>query len=478
VSSFQAIRFPCVALGLAGVLLLVLQPAGNGVFADEPDVPDVGVPFDVKAFEAYSLPAGKNADSLYLLAARSLVKHDYKEGGYARIQATETSARQAALLGWREANADARKWLDANARALGIWKSGTARDEAIEVPLDEFDCDSLLPVCDDVRTFVALALLKASQQANEGHSAEAWSWCRATLRASRHLGMYGGVIERLVGADVYRLARDPILNWAAQSNVTRADLRQASADVMTIDAMTAPISRTLKVEYLSVLHSIPLVLANVRKEHPFVAVAMQQSGRPQKMLRVANLYFSNWLANAQRPRWLRKPMADRKVGLFEPDRGSPPLAPARELKMLFAMQLSGLEPNMGVLKVPQIDYALPGMMWLFDTVDRDRVNCDAVIVGLALQLYFREHGRFPAALSELVQAGYLKSIPSDPFGQGEPIHYRLEGSAPDHAVLWSVSSDGIGTTRKPLAGKSDSRFSAGTVFEIKAVRKSNAQQKR
>jgi hypothetical protein len=452
-----------------GGVLLGLSLRVAAALADGPDIPDLAEPFDVKAFEAYSLPAGKNADYLYLLAQRSLVKLDNKRGTF---EATEKSAQQAALAGWAEANPDVRKWLDANEKSLTAWKAGTTRADAIEVPLSEFSYLSELPVSNEARTFATLAFLKASKVTSEGQTADAWSWYRAALRYSRHLGMYGGIIERMVGARVYCLARDAILNWAARPEVSAADLRQALADVVAVDAMTAPLSRALKVEYLSVRHSIPLVLANVRKGHPFVAVATRESGRPEKMVRIANVCFSNWLANAERPRWQRRPMSDKDVGLFEPDTGSAKLPPARELKKLVAMQLSGLA-NMGMMRTsPDEDYALPGMMWLFDSVDRDRVNQAAVLVGLALQLYFREHGGFPAALPELVHAGYLKSIPLDPFGKGEPIHYRLEGDAKDRAVVWSVGLDGSQAAGKLPTTPNDSYESQLTVFEIKAVRNS------
>jgi hypothetical protein len=448
-------------LGMTGAIALF-------IVAGVDDVPDVGEPFDVKAFEAYSLPAGKNAVSLYLLAQRSLVKLDYRREAFARSEGTEKSARQAALIGWGHANEDARLWLGANAKALGVWKVGTTRAEAIEVPLDEFWMESLLPACDDARTFVALALLKASQLADAGRRADAWTWYQASLHASRHLGMHGGIIERMVGASLYRAARDPILNWAAKTELTAADLRQALADVLAIDAMTAPIARTLKVEYLSVRHSIPQVLKNLRAEHPFVAVATRESGRPEQMLRVANLYFANWFANAERPRNRRRPMRDKQVGLFEPDPGSRQLPPPRVLKKLFAMQLSGLELNMGVTKSPAIDYALAGMMSLFDLVDADQVNRAAVIVGLALQLYLREHGNFPQTLPELVKGRYLKSIPLDPFGKGESIHYRVAGSPSPNAVVWSVGLDGVTLAGKLPIGKSDERSTNDTVFEITA----------
>ena len=205
-----------------------------------------------------------------------------------------------------------------------------------------------------------------------------------------------------------------------------------------------------------------------------MAAATRQSGRPEKMVRVANLWFSNWLANAERPRWQRKPMSDKQVGLFEPEPGSPKLPPAPALKKLVAMQLSGLEPNMGIISSPQVDYALPGMMSLFDIVDQDRVNRASVVVGLRIELYFREHGRFPVALSELVHAGDLKSIPLDPFGKGEAMHYRLVGDSIDHAVVWSVSPDGLDQKGERSAGKPGSESESNTVFEIHAVRKSHS----
>jgi hypothetical protein len=137
------------------------------------------------------------------------------------------------------------------------------------------------------------------------------------------------------------------------------------------------------------------------------------------------------------------------------------------------MQLTGLEPNMGMLRDPIVDYALPGMMSLFDIAERDRVNRAAVMVGLALQLYFREQGRFPPSLSELVQASYLKSIPLDPFGKGEPIHYRVEGSPSRNAVVWSVGLDGVTQAGKLPIGKSGERSTNDTVFEIAAPRKTH-----
>ena len=63
-------------------------------------------------------------------------------------------------------------------------------------------------------------------------------------------------------------------------------------------------------------------------------------------------------------------------------------------------------------------------------------------VYLALRAYKLEKGSYPAALPELVSAGYLKAIPDDPFAPrfGQSFGYREEPG--DKFTLWSCGPDG------------------------------------
>lgn len=59
---------------------------------------------------------------------------------------------------------------------------------------------------------------------------------------------------------------------------------------------------------------------------------------------------------------------------------------------------------------------------------------------LAMRLYEVEKGNSPAALGDLVAAGYLKEVPADPFSdKGEPVHYKTD---PKQPVLYSIGKDG------------------------------------
>ena len=109
-------------------------------------------------------------------------------------------------------------------------------------------------------------------------------------------------------------------------------------------------------------------------------------------------------------------------------------------------------------------------MAFIDSTDRERARQAALVLGLALELYHREHGRFPDALDDLVKEKYLKSIPADPFGKGEPFHYRRDSDPRKGAILWSVWTDGIDQGGKLECGFAARSGPGDKIFRIAAPR--------
>jgi hypothetical protein len=64
-------------------------------------------------------------------------------------------------------------------------------------------------------------------------------------------------------------------------------------------------------------------------------------------------------------------------------------------------------------------------------------NRDGVFIGLALELYHREHNKWPESLSEL-SPKYLPTLPADPI-TGKPLHYKIVNDRP---IVYSVGVDG------------------------------------
>ena len=70
-----------------------------------------------------------------------------------------------------------------------------------------------------------------------------------------------------------------------------------------------------------------------------------------------------------------------------------------------------------------------------ESTETDMALAGAGRLALDLKLYRYQHGRYPASLDALTQAG--EKLPLDPFVQ-KPYHYRTEGNG---FVVWSVGSD-------------------------------------
>ena len=70
------------------------------------------------------------------------------------------------------------------------------------------------------------------------------------------------------------------------------------------------------------------------------------------------------------------------------------------------------------------------------TAERYLGRRDGTMVGLALELYRRRHGAYPASLDELVP-GLLPAVPADRI-TGDPVRYRLTAGRP---VVYSVGAD-------------------------------------
>jgi len=423
---------------------------------------DVGEPFDVRRFVSVAVPDDQNAFTYYREANALFVSEPAtaKQGGPQRVGSGD-NYEETIEKGWPLVNDDYRHWLTANRAALGLWRRGTECSQALEILPAEQGMFNL-PDCGASRHLARLSLLEAARVSAEGSPVETWTWYCAALRSSRHIGMHAATLGRLVGVAVQAICVEPVLRWSARPELTASDLRHALADVLAIDGMTPPVSDNLKAEYL-------FCLANVEESAAgWSGLPMRLTGYPERMRRALNLIFANWLSQADRPRFLQTP-ARGKWMLFELD----PTAPANP-KVLSPAEIEnrcGLAEQMS--EAVMVNLLMPSIVSFFDAVDRERARQAALVLGLALELYHREHGQFPAVLDELVKGRYLKSVPADPFGKGEPFHYRREADSLRGAILWSVWTDRIDQNGKIEVPRDREGASGDKIFRIASPRKAN-----
>jgi hypothetical protein len=438
-----------ILLGLAISLSPICVHAADRV-TTLPPLPDVGEPFDVRKFCAVSVPDDKNAFTYYRRAARAFVPL------HKLVPASEQDKPQFSpdrLLnnflesieeGWPHANAITRRYLKENEFALEIWKRGTDCDDALEIPPAELSIGkSLSSFHQPARELARLVWLEAQKVSGGKRPVDAWQWYRAVLRSSCHLSMHSITIGHLVGCALYDGTVFYALRWAARPEIAASDLRQALADTLAANAMMPPPSDSLKCDYLWSRTGIDGAIEAGARD---LAPILEHVGYRERMRRSLNLVYANLLSQADRPRYLRAPFCG-KLGLFGPDPGAPRSPTVLSDKVFSDKVLSDAEIERLILSVPgadaQIMQYLAPPIGVVNSFDIQRVRQSAFVLGLALQLNYREHRQFPATLDGLVKNGYLKSIPADPFGKGEPFHYRRETNPQGGAVLWSVWTDGI-----------------------------------
>lgn len=85
-----------------------------------------------------------------------------------------------------------------------------------------------------------------------------------------------------------------------------------------------------------------------------------------------------------------------------------------------------------------LNAVVPGTMHSFAECERNLGNRDGAEVGIALELYHRKFGKYPATLDELTPR-FLPRIPADRV-TGDPVKYRLIDGKP---VVYSVGADRV-----------------------------------
>jgi hypothetical protein len=398
-------------------------------------LPDVGDPFDVDAERRPVRVA--DDDNAFVLYADPNRKRLSFPAPFSKLDF--------ATLTWSDAGKDVRAFVEERRQALYLWREGSDRPEAVYHQPDELMMDTLLAVDEDVSILVRLAGLEGSRLEQNGEMSDAWMWYRAMLRSSRHVGMHGAVIERCIGARMHQMAAERILHWAADPRADAKLLHRALGDVLVADAMTPPLSRAVKLEYLMFLRDLKdlRVLVN---EIPmpggrfgwFEQMVISSGAKPQlqrarlyatndveRSRRAFRLLFANWLAQVDKPHSERAPIAiEKPTVIFAADPQAPFAARAVSPEVLdaaisrTAFASEALHPPPGAGSIHNVLFQTKGILPL---EPRRRA---VLIVKLAALLFGRERGHPPATAGELL-GRYLEQLPQG-IKRDEPIPAVLD----------------------------------------------------
>lgn len=393
------------------VLLYLVVAAVLGVLAWRAlslrGLPDIGDPFDPASLGP-AVPQDRNAFALYRRASEAL-----RRPGPPDYQADPDAWK---VTDWATLDPAIRRWAEDNREALGLWMEGSERPEAQLIDPRAVTFSTLLGPAQDLRDLARLAILDASRRLGEGDVAGAWADYRAVLRASRHAGMRGTAIQRLIGLAIVRQVRPEVESWMADPRVDAPLLRRALAELRQVQAMTARNSEAVGIEYLMLRNELgrpesrESILRDLRSGSgetlyylPGGAEAYLWLKRePERSLRIVEHVFAGWLAHCDTPPPGRPAMVQAAAGidLYPPAADGP-----RGVRSLGPSELGPwLESSVFARMY------LPAMTSLQGALDGDRQTLATLELALALALYEREHGGPPKTLGELV-GPYLERLP-------------------------------------------------------------------
>ena len=266
-------------------------------------LPDIGEPFDRAKYGTFDVPEADNAWTYYREATARLTP--------------SPKAPWARGRPWSQLPDEAREWTHANREALAIWYTGTTKERSAYIQPRDLRIDTRLDVAQNLRTVSSLANYTALEREDAGDFEGAWKWHGAALRASRHCGTHGTIIERLVGMAMYNNTASLVRAWSDNPKVPAETLRHALDDLIAINALTPRFGDWVRSEYFAMAsmvddpdlsaRSIRRVLANASysngpEERPGPAERLSEAvwrvglREPERSRRVFRLLYANWLS--------------------------------------------------------------------------------------------------------------------------------------------------------------------------------------
>jgi hypothetical protein len=374
-------------------------------------LPDVGDPPDLATLRSLKVPDERNAYVLYRAAVGQLTTSTALQDG----------GRMWGVIrgGWSKADPEIRRCVDENRATLALWREGTERPDALEVPYGERTPFLRRPTSGSLPSLVQLALLEGSRLEEAGDRAGAWGWYKAVLRCSRHAGLRGGWTERSSGHWLLSLGNERVDPWLRDPEVDAALLRRAIGDLEDLERMTVPASATLKVDHLTLLNGLAdpdrlmleydsLTSFGYEDQRRFHQAGWFLLNEPERSRRLARLLLANRLAYCDLPPASRPSRIDGyalgntsfDLGVYAAGPEAPPEARLLSVDRLARWYLS----------TQLLCRITGGFQYLIDACDWERSIMEKLLLTAAEQCYEREQGAPPPS-PEMLVGRYLKRLP-------------------------------------------------------------------
>ncbi len=294
-----------------------------------------------------------------------------------------------------------------------------------------------------LRQVAEIGVWKARLAAEEGHLDEAIDDCLVVARAGTHWQMSAVLIDQLVGVGLGGAARSELLRIVAKHGLPEGTLRDVQTGLISLYPEEVPFVNFAG-ERLVVLdavqhtftkggfgggHMIPGQFMGSVSD----ALELPEGRRTTIFKRVLLWPMDVGLSmiHARRDKTVAKVHE-----VYDEIHGRSRLSPhQRRVRNIGGWQ--EIADSMSMYRYGLVSMLLPSEDRISELAFQLRADHEATLTVLALKRYYADRGAYPLDLERLVDAGYLRSIPMDPFSDG-PLIYKRVG---DEFLLYSVGRD-------------------------------------
>ena len=333
---------------------------------------------------------------------------------------------------------------------MQIWRRGTECSDASYVSPREMTFLETFPGVQQMPNFARMAECDGMRLESENRLLEAAELYLAILRSSNLTRRHGGIIQNLIGVSIYRMAAERLVRLSEGSQLSAEELRAVLKQVRTANQHCEPPSTAWKIDYLSAVRSLSQsgwcketgLTEKYEKFEPFASTGMEAFlwilGEPEVARRTITHALTNQLREIDKPLAERSPMAETPtVGLFIPQ------------GELSTHSLSPAAIERAVQRSIVAKHVMMPFLQFDSTIRQDRSRRVGLELVLAAQIYFREHGEFPAETSELIPK-YIDSWPADPMQSTADDLMQYERESTTSARIFSIGGfDAILQSRTP-----------------------------
>jgi hypothetical protein len=294
-----------------------------------------------------------------------------------------------------------------------------------------------------IKQFSRLGIWRSRADIDKGQIKQSTDNCLAIARAGTHWQEGGTMVEQLVGFSITRVANTELFHIIAHHKFPADRLTQLQYHLVQLYPQGYPLL-DIEGEKIAFMDAVQRLFTDggpggghlIPRKDDWLTDMYDIKDITEDIPVGANVFRSAALTSVCLLHARRDATVEAAQRIYDRQAEILRMTPyqRRESNLISADKLISSMPR---FRYTLLDYFIPAADRISDLVHRARASHQALITVLAIQRWRLDKNQYPAGLQELIDAGYLKDLPMDPYSDKSLIYKRTR----DNFTLYSVGEN-------------------------------------